>query len=365
MLNLKKVEPEPWHAPQADGALVSIRGFTTDWKSGNFQFEPGRSYEIGGEIEAYYNGFHAVQGHPSAVLVHWNPSWSRYAVVRQSGQLSSPDHSGHREVWSARITVEAELSLADLTQRASEWVWSRANLESTTNTIDEHGVASATDPHGAATASGDHGAAITTGSLGFARATGDYSAATAAGISGAANATGDYGAASATGDSGAAIASGFQAVAVATGEHGMAGATGDEGAAIVTGPKGVAAATGDRGAASVIGAFGAAAATGCKGMASAIGDCCAASATGEHGTAMASGWRGKVMGKDGCALFLVRRDNDSKITHTWSGIVGRNGVKADVWYTLDDNGKLVEPAHGAGWPPVINVGKAGGDGVSI
>jgi hypothetical protein len=356
MIELKKVDVDAKDRSQPDREIISIRGFTMDWKSRNFQFEVGRSYEISGKIESYYNGFHAIQGHPSAALVHWNPCWSRYAVVRQSGQLSSPDHSGHREVWSARITVETELSLADLIQRASEWVWSRANLESTTNTIDEHGVASTTDPHGAATASGDHGAAITTGSLGFARATGDYSTATAAGISGAANATGDYGAASATGDSGAAIASGFQAVAVATGEHGMAGATGDEGTAIVTGPKGVAAATGDRGAASVIGAFGAATASGCKGVASAIGDCCAASATGEDGTAM---------GKDGCALFLVRRDNDSKITHTWSGIVGRNGVKADVWYTLDDNGKLVEPAHGAGWPPVINVGKAGGDGVSI
>jgi hypothetical protein len=336
-----------------------------NWKAGEFQFELGRSYEITGEIEAYYNGFHAIQGHPMAVFVHWNPSWSRYAVVRQSGQLSSPDHSGSREVWSARITVEAELKLPDLIQRAWEWAWSHAEPEGASSATGDYGVASATDSNSAALAAGDHGTAIATGDHGVARATGDRGAASATSDSGAASAAGDYSAASATGDFGVATASGFQAVAVATGEHSVAGTTGEGGAATVTGPKGAATATGDRGAASVIGDFAAASATGLRGVASAIGHNCAASATGDHGTAMASGRCGKVMGKDGCALVLVRRDDDFKITHTWSGIVGQNGIKAEVWYTLDDDGELVEPIHRAEWPSVINVRKVGGKGVSL
>ena len=57
------------------------------------------------------------------------------------------------------------------------------------------------------------------------------------------------------------------------------------------------------------------------------------------GAAMASGWSGRVKGIDGCALFLVYRETwDGPILHAWAGIAGRNGIKPDVWYTLDANG---------------------------
>jgi hypothetical protein len=58
---------------------------------------------------------------------------------------------------------------------------------------------------------------------------------------------------------------------------------------------------------------------------------------------MASGHYGRVMGKDGNALFLVYRDGDTgEICHTWAGIVGRDGIKAEIWYTLDAAGKPQE-----------------------
>lgn len=59
-------------------------------------------------------------------------------------------------------------------------------------------------------------------------------------------------------------------------------------------------------------------------------------ATGYQGAAMASGYSGRVMGKDGCALFLVERNDNYEIIATWSGIAGKNGVKAETWYTLRD-----------------------------
>ena len=45
------------------------------------------------------------------------------------------------------------------------------------------------------------------------------------------------------------------------------------------------------------------------------------------------------MGADGCAIFLVYRDDKWNIIHAWAGIVGRDGIKPNVWYTLGVDGK--------------------------
>jgi hypothetical protein len=58
---------------------------------------------------------------------------------------------------------------------------------------------------------------------------------------------------------------------------------------------------------------------------------------------MASGFEGRAMGADGCALFLVNRDSKTGvIRHAWAGIVGRDGIKPNQFYMLDDNGQPVE-----------------------
>jgi len=114
-----------------------------------------------------------------------------------------------------------------------------------------------------------------------------------------------------------------------------------------TGPRGASSATGDYGASSATGPRGASSATGDYGASSATGDYGASSATGKFSAAMASGFSGKVLGAEGCALFLVERlgnfggDDHGKIIAVWSGIVGQDGIKPNVFYTLR-NGKPVE-----------------------
>ena len=108
-----------------------------------------------------------------------------------------------------------------------------------------------------------------------------------------------------------------------------------------TGNRGAASSTGDRGAASSTGDRGAASSTGDQGAASSTGDYGAASSTGDYGVAMSSGYEGRVMGSDGNALFLVERDTDYVIVAVWAAIVGRDGIKPHVWYTLK-NGQPVE-----------------------
>jgi len=109
-------------------------------------------------------------------------------------------------------------------------------------------------------------------------------------------------------------------------------------------PAGPASATGYQGAASATGSRGAASATGSRGAASATGYQGAASATGYQGAAMASGYGGSAKGADGNALFLVFRDDDYKIVHAKAAIVGRDGIKADTFYTLNASGEFVEAA---------------------
>ncbi len=100
-------------------------------------------------------------------------------------------------------------------------------------------------------------------------------------------------------------------------------------------PEYPASATGDQGAASATGDQGAASATGTRG---------AASATGYQGAAIASGYEGRASGIDGNALFLVFRDDNYNIVHAKAAIVGRDGIKANTFYTLSKDGEFVEVA---------------------
>ena len=78
--------------------------------------------------------------------------------------------------------------------------------------------------------------------------------------------------------------------------------------------------------------------------ASATGDQGAASATGYRGAASATGCEGRAQGTDGNALFLVFRDDDYHIVHAKAAIVGRDGIKPNTFYTLNENGEFVEVA---------------------
>ena len=130
----------------------------------------------------------------------------------------------------------------------------------------------------------------------------------------------------------------------AQGARKSATASGYSGAATASGYSGAATASGNYGAATASGYYGAATASGNYGAATASGNSGAATASGYSGAATASGRNGKARGKDGCALFLVRRDSEWRIIHAKALIVGRDGIKADTYYTLDSSGNPVEAA---------------------
>ena len=124
--------------------------------------------------------------------------------------------------------------------------------------------------------------------------------------------------------------------------QGAASAVGDYGAASATGYRGAASATGYYGAASATGGYGAASATGDYGAASATGGRGAASATGAQSVSLSAGWQGKAMASETGAIVLAYRNNSCEIVHIRASKVGENGIKPNVWYSLDENGEFVE-----------------------
>ncbi len=54
------------------------------------------------------------------------------------------------------------------------------------------------------------------------------------------------------------------------------------------------------------------------------------------------GAHGKAKVGDGGAIVLCNHDDDGNIRHIRSSKVGENGIKADVFYSLNNCGEFVE-----------------------
>jgi len=158
------------------------------------QYAVGETATHDGPVVACKSGLHAVE-YPLDVLSYYAPAESRYAVVRAHGAIAR--HDSDTKIAAASLTIEAEIGIPELVQRAIDWITARCKPEDT-----EH----ATGDWGAASSTGDWGAASSTGDLGAASSTGDWGAASSTGYRGAASAMGKHGVALAAGYEGRARA---------------------------------------------------------------------------------------------------------------------------------------------------------------
>ena len=275
-----------------ENKITSYKGMNSKMQCHGMQYAVGEEFSADGKIECCGNGLHACE-RPLDVLGYYVPGYgSRYFRVTQSGDLARED-DGDSKVASRKMRVDAEIGISGLVKAHIEYVKA--------HTTTEH-----TDPERAT--AGDRGAA-TAGNCGAATA-GNCGAATA----------GHYGAATA-GNCGAANA----------GNYGAATA-GNRGAATA----------GDRGAATT-GNYGAATA----------GDCGAATSrgrasVGENGIASARCSRPMAKGGIGAVLVLARERDDNYDLLCWnSAVVDGKTIKANTWYTIDDEGNFVEAEEGA------------------
>ena len=266
--------------------IIAYKGFDKNLKCRDYQYEIGKTFEHKGKVEVCESGFHACE-YPLDVFSYYPPSSSRFAIVKMHGETSKD--SDDTKIASAKITIETEIKLPEMINRAVDWIKNKINWsdDNTSNT-------------------GYQSAATNTGNQSAATNTGDWSAATN---------TGNQSAATNTGYQSAATNTGYQSAATNTGYQSAATNTGNRSAATNTGNRSAATNTGNRSAAEVSG----------------------------HGSiAITIGRNSKSKADNGGAIVCVYRDSNGDLIHIKASKVGENGIKANTWYTLDADGEFVE-----------------------
>ena len=200
--------------------IIAYKGFDESLKCRDYQYEIGKTFEHDGAVKACESGFHACE-YPLDVFSYYPPSSSRFAIVKMYGETSKDGDD--TKIASAKITIETEIKLPEMINRAVDWIKNKINW-SDDNT-------SNTGYQSAATNTGYQSAATNTGDWSAATNTGNRSAATNTGYQSAATNTGNQSAATNTGNWSAAEVSGHGSIAITTGHDSKSKA--DNGGAIV------------------------------------------------------------------------------------------------------------------------------------
>ena len=284
--------------------IIAYKGFDKNLKCRDYQYEIGKTFEHDGAVKACESGFHACE-YPLDVFSYYPPSSSRFAIVKMHGETSKD--SDDTKIASAKITIETEIKLPEMINRAVDWIKNKINW-SDDNT-------SNTGYRSAATNTGNQSAATNTGDWSAATNTGNWSAATNTGYQSAATNTGDWSAATNTGNRSAATNTGNWSAATNTGYQSAATNTGNRSAATNTGNWSAATNTGNRSVAEV---------------------------SGRGSIAITTGHDSKSKADNDGAIVCVYRDCNGNLMHIKASKVGENGIKANTWYTLDANGEFIE-----------------------
>ena len=184
--------------------------------------------------------------------------------------------------------------------------------------------------------------AATTGNWANAATTGYRANAATTGYRANAATTGEGANAATTGEGANAATTGNWANAATTGYRANAATTGEGANAATTGYRANAATTGEGANAATTGYRANAATTGYRANAATTGYRANAATAGKHAVAAALGIEAKAKASEGGAIVLVHRNDGGELLQIRASKVGENGIKPDVWYSLDASGVFVE-----------------------
>ena len=114
-------------------SITSYKGFDKDMKCRNFQYEIGKEYEMGSDVEVCKRGFHACEN-PMDVLNYYKCMFNdRYCVVEQSGNIDRA--TDNTKIVSSKIKVKTEIGWEGLFKFGIKWLREITNPENV-KTID-------------------------------------------------------------------------------------------------------------------------------------------------------------------------------------------------------------------------------------
>ena len=259
------------------------KGMDENFKCHGFQFEVGKTYKHDGEIKICLSGFHSCTN-PWDVLRYYDIT-SRFSLVEVGGKIEP--HPDDTKIASAEITIKAELKLPEF-------------IDACISFINESCMADVPP------SSGDYSSLAASGNYSNLAASGCISKLAASGEGSKMASSGDYNSLSASGCGSSLAASGYDSKMAASGDYSSLAASGNYSNLAASGH-------------------------GSK-----------LAASGYGSISICSGTSGKVKGGSNCALALTRWVESEKRYRITTAYVGEDGIKADTWYSLDNDGKFIE-----------------------
>ena len=332
---IKKTKPKP--VAEADPAsLVAYKGFDKNLQCRGFQYEIGATYDNGGApVERCGPGaFHSCE-HPLDILNYYPPvDGNRFASVSTGGKVAREPGSDTK-IASAKITINAELSLGELGRSAVKWV---ADM-----TKKAAHAASGTRAHSATAGDGAHSA--TAGDWAHSATAGDGAHSATAGYGAHSATVGDWAHSATAGDGAHSATAGYGAHSATAGD-GAHSATAGYGAHSATAGDGAHSATVGDWAHSATAGDGAHSATaGTRAHSSTAGDGAHAAVKGANSIAAALGRASTATAVAGSAIMLAAYDTSHyppKLAAVRASMVGENGIEPEKTYRLTVAGEFEE-----------------------
>ena len=338
--------------------VKAYKGFDSELKCRDFQYEVGKEYEMDGEIDCCSRGFHACES-PLEVLGYYfldkDAGFCRFCEVEQSGKMNKDD-DGSTKIASSKIKIKAELKFADLIKLGIEWIQKKTRNSKDKNDNGGHyaKIGSSGDyaqigSSGYYAQIGSSGNSATIGSSGNSATIGSSGYYAKIGSSGHYAKIGSSGHSATIGSSGNSATIGSSGHYAKIGSSGHSAKIGSSGDYATIGSSGYSAKIGSSGHSAKIGSSGNYAKIGSSGHSAKIGssgDSAQINATGEGSVICCAGIDARARAKKGSWITLSEwRYNKEKGRNVPVCVkteqVDGERIKEDTWYQLKD-GEFVE-----------------------